>query len=190
MARLAHEIGDFVCLALLTDPVRGFMFQFLGRISSRRAITVVVTWIVVLAIALLMAPPWAQVAENGEFAFLPPEAPSRVAEEKFTEAFDDTLASNVVLVVRRETSQEGLKESDRAFIREILMPGLRRIAELPEGEDSHGDSTEHRVSRLHWFGARATGELFNSEDGQATLIILQLTTEFLDQGNAPLIEQV
>lgn len=166
------------------------MFQFLGRISSRHAVIVVATWLVVLTGSLLLAPPWAEVAENGEFAFLPREAPSRVAEDQFTKAFDDTLASNVVLVVRRETSEAGLKESDRDFIREILMPGLREVANLPPGQDSHDDDADHIVSRLHWFGAKATGSLFNSDDLQATLIILQLTTEFLDQGNAPLIAEV
>ncbi len=166
------------------------MFQILGRISSRHAAVVVATWLVLLGGSLLLAPPWADVAENGEFAFLPPDAPSRVAEEQFTEAFDDTLASNVVLVVRRETSEAGLKESDRDFIREILMPGLREVAELPPGQDTHDHPADHKVSRLHWSGAKATGSLFDSEDNQATLIVMQLTTEFLDQGNAPLIAQV
>lgn len=166
------------------------MFQFLGRISSRHAAIVVAAWLGLLVGSLLLAPPWADVAENGEFAFLPPEAPSRVAEAQFTEAFDDTLASNVVLVVRRETTETGLKKTDRDFIREVLIPGLREIAELPSDKDSHGDDADHIVSRLHWFGAKTTGSLFDSDDGQATLIVLQLTTEFLDQGNAPLIAEV
>lgn len=166
------------------------MFQFLGRISSRHAAIVVAAWLGLLVGSLLLAPPWAEVAENGEFAFLPPEAPSRVAEAQFTEAFDDTLASNVVLVVLRETTETGLKKTDREFIREVLIPGLREIAGLPPDKDSHGDDADHIVSRLHWFGAKTTGSLFDSDDGQATLIILQLTTEFLDQGNAPLIAEV
>ncbi|MCH2201052.1 MAG: MMPL family transporter [Fuerstiella sp.] len=166
------------------------MFQFLGRLSSRHAGFVVATWIVLLVSSLVLAPEWAEVAENGEFAFLPPEAPSHIAEEQFASAFDDTLASNVVLVVRRETSVAGLKDSDKQFIRETLIPKLREVAELPPGQDTHDDDTEHKVSRLHWFGTRGTGSLFISEDHQATLIILQLATEFLDQDNAILISDV
>ncbi|MEO2031747.1 MAG: MMPL family transporter [Planctomycetaceae bacterium] len=166
------------------------MFQFLGRLSSRHAGFVVATWIVLLAGSLALAPPWADVAENGEFAFLPPEAPSRVAEAQFIRAFDDTLASNVVLVVRREGPSAGLKQPDKDFIRETLVPGLRNACDLPEGKDSHDDDSDHVVSRLHWREAKGTGNLFDSEDHQASLIILQLTTEFLDQENALLIAKV
>jgi RND superfamily putative drug exporter len=167
------------------------MFHFLGRISSRYAAFVVATWSVVFIVSLVMAPKWADVAENGEFAFLPPEAPSRIAEEQFAEAFDDTMASNIVLVVQRKTPIDGLKDSDRTFIREILVPKLRVIAKLPPGRDSHDDSKEQQVSRLHWSDdGKVTGKLFDSQDRQASLVILQLTTEFLDQGNAHLIAEV
>lgn len=167
------------------------MFHLLGRISSRYAAFVVATWSVLFIVSLVMAPHWADVAENGEFAFLPPEAPSRIAEEQFTEVFDDTMASNIVLVVRRETSSEGLNDSDRTFIREILVPKLRELAELPPGKDSHDDSKEHQVARLHWsHDGNVTGKLFDSKDSQASLVILQLTTEFLDQGNVHLIAEV
>jgi RND superfamily putative drug exporter len=146
------------------------MFQLLGRVSSRHAGSVVAFWIVLLVSSLFMAPRWADVTEDGEFAFLPEDAPSRVAERQFSGAFNDTLASNIVLVVRRETSADGLKEADTRFISEVLMPRIRQVAELPPGEDVR--------------------EQDNSEDKQASLIILQLTTEFLDQGNAPLIAEV
>jgi len=152
---------------------------------------VVAFWIVLLASSLMMAPRWADVTENGEFAFLPADAPSRVAEQQFSEAFNDTLASNIVLVVRRETSADGLKDADVNFISEVLIPRIREVAQLPPGEDVRETlSEEHLVSRLHWAGTRGTGSLFTSEDKQASLIILQLTTEFLDQGNAPLIAEV
>jgi len=168
-----------------------FMFQLLGRVSSRHAGAVVAFWVVLLASSLMLAPRWADVTEDGEFAFLPEDAPSRVAEKQFSEAFNDTLASNIVLVVRRETSADGLKEDDRNFISEVMIPRIREIAGLPPGEDDReNDSGEHIVSRLHWSGTRGTGSLFDSDDGQASLIILQLTTEFLDQGNAPLIAEV
>lgn len=167
------------------------MFQFLGRVSSRHAGSVVAFWIVLLASSLMIAPRWADVTEDGEFAFLPEDAPSRVAEKQFGEAFNDTLASNIVLVIRRETSADGLKEADTTFISEVLIPRIRVIADLPPGEDVRDTvSSEHAVSRLHWSGTRGTGSLFTSEDKQASLIILQLTTEFLDQGNAPLIAEV
>ena len=167
------------------------MFQLLGRISSRHAGLVATTWIVLLVTSRVLAPRWADVAENGEFAFLPRDAPSRVAEDQFVKAFNDTLASNVVLVVRRETSVDGLTDLDKRFITQILVPRLREVAGLPPGRDTHDDRAgDHLVSRLHWFGSRTTGSLFESDDRQASLIVLQLTTEFLDQRNASLIEDV
>ncbi len=169
------------------------MFQFFGRLSSRHAGAVVAVWIAVLAGAAWVAPRWDDVAENGELAFLPPDAPSRKAEEEFRRVFDDTLASNIVLVVRRETSSDGLTPTDRTFIRDVLVPRIRKVAGLPPGEDVREEddpNPEHIVTRLHWSGTRGTGDLFDSQDGQASLIVLQLATEFLDQGNARLIADV
>lgn len=167
------------------------MFESLGRLSSRHAGWVVAGWIALLAVAVLLAPRWADVAENGEFAFLPDSAPSRVAEEEFKHAFEDTLASNVVLVVRRETSSDGLSDDDHSFIEEVLVPQIRQVAGLPPDEDiRRSTDAAGIVSRIHWSGTRTSGELFKSEDGQASLIVLQLSTEFLDQGNAQLIKDV
>jgi len=167
------------------------MFQFLGRLSSRHAGAVAAAWILLLVGSVLLAPPWADVTENGEFAFLPTDAPSRIAEDRFAEAFDDNLASNIVLVVRRDPSRGKLDVRDRLFISEVLIPRIREVAGFPAGQDAHDDAArDHEVSRLHWSGTRATGHLFDSDDGRASLIIMQLTTEFLDQGNARLIADV
>ena len=153
---------------------------------------VLAAWLTVIAVSRTLAPAWTDVTEDGEFAFLPQDAPSRAAEVQFRQVFNDALASNVVLVVRRETSgSQGLQKSDEAFISEVLVPELRKIADLRPNVDSRGTiSGDHLVSRLQWSGTRPYGELFNSEDKRASLIVLQLRTEFLDRRNEPLITKV
>ena len=86
-------------------------------------------WIGLLAGTKMAAPPWDEVAQDKEFAFLPPDAPSRRSEELFEKAFpDDRVGSNVVLVLHREASAtQGDKENldrDKKFIEDVLEPGV------------------------------------------------------------------
>lgn len=154
------------------------------------------TWAVVLLVSLLLAPDWNSVVENGEFAFLPESSPSRVAEEYFNRTFPEkSLASTVALVLRRETSSDGLLDKDKAFIRDVLVPNLRSIVGFEEEQDKPADGKEAGnhpiVTKLQWFGGnRHTGDLYESDDGKASLIVLELRTEFLDQANEGLIVDV
>ena len=172
------------------------MFRLLGQITSRRAPIVLVVWLLVLLGSLVVAPDWLQVVQNGEFAFLPEDAPSRVAEEEFRKAFpEQSLASNVVLVLRREASTDGLSDADRVFMAEVLLPRLREIAGFAEGtnrlDDAENEGVDSLVSRLRWSGGNPhIGDMFNSSDGRGSLIVMELRSEFLDQGNEELIVEV
>ncbi len=232
-------------------------FGLLGKAAAKRSLSIILIWAVALLIAVMIAPPWTSVIRNGEFAFLPDDSPSRIAEQEFLKAFpDDMLASSLVLVVRRETVvledrgespattdgdsppqdpgapvQDGsgsgsgavsapqhpkLLESDREFISRVFVPDLFRIVGLPipssdeevSGDDSAEDSAaESRpapqvrrdpaqpdfsslVHEIQWFEDRKVGDLLVSENGQASLVVVRLRTEFLDQANAPLVDTV
>ena len=194
------------------------MFRYLGHFTSHRAPVVIAVWVTVLVVAMMAAPDWLSVAENGEFAFLPEDSPSRIAAAEFRKAFpEQSLASNVALVLRRETSNQGLSDSDRVFISEVLIPELRAIAGFSEGKDTPGGedevdaaetdgaageeqdtntggaASESRsvVNKLSWFGVNPyVGDLYDSKDGQGSLIVLELKSEFLDQANNNLIAEV
>jgi RND superfamily putative drug exporter len=78
------------------------MFHFLGQIVRRAWPLLLAGWGLLLLGTWYAAPPWDQVAQDREFAFLPEDSPSRRAEKVFAKAFpEDRLASNVVLVLHR-----------------------------------------------------------------------------------------
>lgn len=172
------------------------LFSRLGDIAARNAAWVVVAWGLLLLLAVATAPRWHDVVQNGEFAFLPEDAASRVAEEEFRAAFpNDILASSLVVVVRRESGPDGLTDADRQFISEVMVPDLHQLAGLPYSEDSADDrsafgTSDALVQDINWFENRRIGDLLISRDGQATLIMMNLRTEFLNQANESLVSDV
>lgn len=179
------------------------LFKRLGDITAKHAFLILVSWVGLLAFCLSTAPKWQDVVQNGEFAFLPEDSPSRIATEGFREAFpNDLLASTLVLLVRRE-SDEGLMPSDYEFLSARVIPEIHRIAQLPMPDDQlaaeAGVTTEtapsvvtdsNIVQGITWFADKKIGDLFISEDKQATTIVMGLRTEFLDQANIKLVDQV
>lgn len=148
-----------------------------------------------LIVTIRQAPTWESVVENGEFAFLPRDSPSVIAEELFRKYFPDhSASSSVVLVLRREARREGLLDEDHEFIRQVVVPGLRKTIGFPEGEDEHEEGSEAAeqslVRKLSWRETPHIGQLYDSPDGKASLVVLELKSEFLDQGNAALIADV
>ncbi|MDG1893847.1 MAG: MMPL family transporter [Fuerstiella sp.] len=148
-----------------------------------------------LIATIQQAPTWESVVENGEFAFLPRDSPSVIAETLFRETFPDhSVSSSVVLVLRREARREGLLEEDYEFIRQVVVPGLRQTIGFLEGEDEHEedskDADQSLVRKLSWRETPHIGQLYDSPDGKASLVVLELKSEFLDQGNAALIADV
>ena len=190
------------------------LFKRLGDITAKHAFLILSAWIGLLVVCIYSAPKWEDVVRNGEFAFLPEDAPSRVATEGFREAFpNDLLASTLVLLVRRE-SEEGLLPSDYDFVTEHVIPEIHRLADLPMPSDklaadagiapdtaaddavsetaksSPEGSEANIVQNITWFADRKIGELFISDDKQATTIVMGLRTEFLDQANIKLVDKV
>ncbi|MFM9964345.1 MAG: MMPL family transporter [Planctomycetaceae bacterium] len=183
------------------------MFQNLGKLVSRIWPLLLVLWVAVLVGLKLSAPTWESVAKAGEFAFLPKDSPSLAAEKLFQEAWGAPLASNVVIVVRRESSPTGLLDSDKTFVNDVLRERLEKIADeetaslqpqkpgqpvtakASEREDA-ASTDELKTITVRTLSDKSVGRLLNSEDKHATLVLMELPTEFLDSRNLRLIGRV
>ncbi len=175
------------------------LFKSLGDLAAHKAVLVLLGWAALLGVCIWIAPDLSAVAQNGEFAFLPEDAASRVAEEKFKQAFpDDLRQSNIVLVVRREQG-EGLLPEDYDFLSRWVIPELHRIAELPTEEsiEEAGDpvlaeeaAKKRLVQGIDSFEDKRVGEMYISDNAQATSIVVWLRTEFLDQSNTDLVDKI
>jgi len=214
------------------------MFQKLGNAVSRGWPAILAAWVLLLAVLATTAPSWDSVVHDGEFRYLPDEVPSRRAEELFKSAFsNDLLGSSIVVVVRRESRDEGLYDEDREFIEQVLRPRLEQIAGIEptqEGGDEGtassdppatpaepGDATAEKgtgepaksdaatstaaapapanaaaesaepvVSRIRTFSDKTFGSLLESDDNKASLVIIELTTEFMELRNRETIEKI
>jgi putative drug exporter of the RND superfamily len=119
------------------------MFRILGKTVSRIWPLLLVAWIAALVGTKLAAPPWNQVAQDKEFAFLPDDAPSRQAEKLLHQAFpDDKAQSNIVLVGHHDAGGPVGLDTDKKFIDDVLEPALRRIADEEGGLASEVRSTD------------------------------------------------
>ena len=189
------------------------MFQRLGTFVCRFWPGLLVAWTVTLLIVVSIAPDWRTVVQDGEFAFLPEDAPSRVGEIAFIRAFpEDMRASTIVIVVRRESSEDGLTTDDLDFVSDILVPRIIEIAEADGGlawieEDAESpddtnvnsqssvstdgsDEKRSIIARVRDHANKSIGSLLLSEDKQATLVYVELTTEFLEYANGPTIQRI
>jgi RND superfamily putative drug exporter len=194
------------------------LFKSLGDLTAKHAAFILAIWIAVVIASIAAAPRWDTVVENGEFAFLPEDSPSRIANARFREAFpDDQMRSTLVLIARRESGDEGLLDSDFDYLSAHVMPELHRMAGVPrerdedeavEANDAADESenadapapapaakspkkdSQQLVQEIMSFEDRKVGDLLISEDRQATSIVLSMTTEFLDQANVRLVNEV
>ena len=174
------------------------LFKSLGEITAKHATLIILAWVGLLVACVLVAPPWESVVENGEFAFLPKDSPSRIANTMFRQAFpDDQMRSTLVLIARRESDADGLQPSDFDYLAQQVLPELHKIVGLPmpnreqeeqeesvEGAavDSDDENAEKQavkvetkssriVQSIAWFEDRKVGDLLISEDKQATSIV-------------------
>ena len=198
------------------------MFPKLGKIVCKAWPVILLAWVGLLVCLSSVAPNWKDVIQDGEFAFLPEDVPSRISEAAFQRAFpDDAQASTIVIVLLRDAqetttdAEAGLEPNDLKFITDILVPELEAIAERRGGlageienssdQDSDDDPQETAdrsdastdpekqpsiISRIRSFDDRSIGDLLRSADNKATLVYVELTTEFLEYGNRETIEEV
>ncbi|MDB5388067.1 MAG: hypothetical protein JWM11_3713 [Planctomycetaceae bacterium] len=136
-------------------------------------------WINKLGLFAVNVPGWNDIAEDGEFAFLPKDMPSLKAEDLFRHAFPaERLASNIVIVMQHPSS--GIDDADRDFISKTLVPRLEDIQQEPDSI----------ILKIRDFDDNQVGKLLDSADNKATLIIVELKNEFLDHRNRPTIDRI
>jgi RND superfamily putative drug exporter len=185
------------------------IFRFLGELVRRWWFLLLAAWAAVLLGTWWVAPPWREVAQEKEFTFLPPNSPSRRAQEVYAKAFpEDRLTSNIVLVLHRPAGSRGHLQADRKFIEDVVEPGLRQIATEEGGLASEPAPTEGPlfsegpstppprpekppiVNRIRTPNAPGIGALLVSPDHDALLVVMDLTTEFMSPDNWQTITRV
>jgi putative drug exporter of the RND superfamily len=175
------------------------MFDRLGHFVSRNWEVLLTGWIVALALLWWVAPKWETVIYDGEFRYFPEHFPSQQAEKVFTKAFSNNLlGSNVFIVVRREKG-DGLLDEDKTFIEDTLVPDLKKTLHIPDNNASDASpkpgtdnaaASDSVVKAIHYFADKEYGQLLTSEDQKATLIMLELSTDFTERKNDPYIASI
>jgi putative drug exporter of the RND superfamily len=184
------------------------MYRLLGNSVVRLWPAILLGWVIALVALKLSAPNWQDVIEEGEFAFIPDEMPSLTGERQYEEAWGEPFTSNIALVVRRERTE--LNQQDRDFIVDVLKPRLVAIVETiglpkpssqPSGErqepasahpeqpaeEDEEDSVEKKIKT---FATTGWQKILDSSDGTATMIVINLETEFFNHRNIPLIDAI
>jgi RND superfamily putative drug exporter len=178
------------------------MFETLGKVVSRWWPLLLVGWVAALIGLKLVAPSFRDIVKSGEFAFLPKDSPSLIGEELYQQAWGKSVASNIVVVVRRESSPTGLLDSDKEFIEKTLRPKLEEIAnkasetlkpnrppQRPSDSAADVDVEAEKIT-VRSYTDKSVGRLLESETGQASLVLIELPTEFLDRQNEAFIADV
>jgi RND superfamily putative drug exporter len=182
------------------------IFRFLGQLVCRAWAPLLIVWGVLLAGTWVLAPPWEQVTQDRQFAFLPPDSPSRQAEQVHAKAYPEEHVGSSIVVVLVDQQQEDI-ERVRKFIQDVVEPGLRKIAQAEgglasqpkpsEGDLFGGDNQPPPppqqlpvISRIRTPNAPGAGALLVSPDNRALLVVMELTTELLDHRNWPIIDRV
>lgn len=124
-------------------------------------------------------PGWHQVAADGESVRLPASVPTTRGELLFNQAFPaERLGSKAVVILYREKSP--LTSLDRAFIEDEVTPRLIEIQAEP------GTT----IRRVRDFNDRGIGKILVNRAGDATLIVVDLQHDFLDQRNKLSVDRI
>lgn len=179
------------------------MFAKLGEFIVRAWPAVLIAWVAAVLCASLIAPPLDRVAQTEEFAFLPQKSASLVAEKLYREAFPKGYCpSRIVIVAWRDA---GLTVQDEDFLddnqdeEDKPIDDLSRQFELREqlqkiADDSavvaEKDEMVPIVSKIRTFRDSNVGKLLRSDDKKAVLLLVELTTEFMDSRNRIPVGQI
>ena len=181
------------------------MFLRLGELVARGWPAVLGGWFGLLVLAAWFAPPLEDVQKTGEFAFLPTDSPSLVAERLFREQFpNEANASSIAIIARRsdgplqptdlefvdsgEDVSSGEAEATPSAAALSLVSEVQKIvAESRFGSRAEGASQHAATVVSHQ--DRSLGHILRSPDERATLVLVDLPTEFLDSANGEIIAQ-
>lgn len=174
------------------------MFRQLGELLSRWWFVVLGAWLIVLITLRIGSPSFDDLAQAGEFLFLPADMPSRQAEVAYQQAFPDRKTTSNLVIVFSRAKGDGLTEDDKSFIEETLRPALEQIRDTVNStakpSNSPGlsvsDAAPEVVSEIHTEADRGIGALLSSQDHMASLVTLDLNLDFQDTRNWSILQQV
>ncbi len=164
------------------------MFLLLGKLVARAWLPCLAGWLLLLFTMRLIAPPWDEVAESGQFSFLPKDVPSNRGKDLFKAAFPkEVMGSNIVLVLSRQDEIPIYEDKD--FVEYDLKGGLLQIADEEGGlaADQRGRSV---IARIQTFNDEGKGALLVNGYQNAGLVVIDLTVEFLERSAWPPVHAV
>lgn len=195
------------------------MYRHLGKFVARHPISWMAVWILFAIVAIATAPPQEAVWQDGEMDFLPKDSPSVRAVNTYRDAFQasvqnadetdtvgtsvqqDPLGSNVVIVLQREDRPSGLTPEDEEFIKGVLTSELEHLKQTtPKGYswtpqieaelDKVLPADDQVIKSIVTMADERIGPLLTSSDQKATLVVLELNTEFLERQNRLVIGRI
>lgn len=186
------------------------MFFSLGRFLLRTWPGILAIWIGAWAFVAWVAPRWETVVRGGQFVFLPDKFPSRQAESLFNRAFPGRLqTSSVVIVVYRDGPANDranqLSPQDQSFISDVLKPRLEKLlpANTANMEGTDGDNPAGNaavdttaagkiatITGIRTFADHGIGPLLMSTDRQASLVVVELSSDFMELRNFGVVHEV
>jgi len=122
------------------------MFSRLGILVSRHWLTVIVIWVLVVALLRWVSPAWDDVTRDGDLAYLPNEMPSVVGERWLTDAFPHTRAkSHITFFVARD--DRGFDKDDQSVADDLArrLKNLHGVAALAQSERLAAEAEQQRA---------------------------------------------
>ena len=167
------------------------MFSKLGEFIVRAWPAILIAWVAAVVCVSIAAPRLDSVAETQEFAFLPSNSSSHLAESLFKAAFPNGYCPSRIVIIAQRI--DGITSDDEDFLddgqsEEDQFPSddpqrqfeLReQLVRIQQAEPA----AARTISRIRSFRDSNSGKLLVSTDNKARLLLVELTTEFMDSRN-------
>jgi len=162
------------------------MYLRLGALIARHWKAVILFWIVLAVGLKLFAPRWDDVTHDGDLAYLPSRMTSVRGEALLAQAFpDNKTRSQAVLVVERA---DGELTSGDFYIADKLATYFQKVIEEAAAAKTPIPYVAVWSHNTEVLGSKLTSPV--SDRGQATLVILSLTNEFMATDNIRILAEL
>jgi len=150
-------------------------FFRLGHAICHFRWAVIVLWLALVVVLKTVAPPWSEVARDGDLKHLPNETTVVRAAELSAQAFpDDRANSQIVLVFARPDQKLSIEDREFAY---GLGRRFEQMQELP-------------IVDVWTEKTAVVGSLLKSRNGNASRVVIRLTTEFMATKNIPVLQTI
>lgn len=167
------------------------MFDHLGRFVTRHWLLVILFWIAAIVAIGAIAPRWDDITYDGDLAYLPARMTSVRGEKLLAQAFPDSLArSTMAIIVERP---DGPLTQDDLAVAEQLADRFQPTAPVETPAEQRGVQTQLPVVEVWDARSEVVGNRLlsgNGPHGQATLVVLHLTNEFMATHNIEVLAAV